>query len=269
METSVKDIARLIELEKRKAELEFKKKVFGEENPEQEQELQGYLQELKKNAEETGVKVLVPNKDELDRLSERLGSFSPEELRSAVSTRSGEAYEVLAERGEIIKENFKNRLEIAKLSVVTSMLSDEEKGGIEKVVRSGSLKQPIKVSTLEKEAREKLARFMRRCGIECSAKEDEILPGNGGFLKEIRLEMPDRTVWVSEEAKEQLDEILSKIKDINSKIQLKNAERYVKNFTEEEEKAFEMLQSEYLELLKKKDELLQSFNEEEKLLVRS
>ena len=51
---------------------------------------------------------------------------------------------------------------------------------------------------------------------------------------------------------------------VNSLIQLRNAERQIKVFDSREEDEFSALQRQYLELLKEQDELLREYNEEEK-----
>jgi len=81
--------------------------------------------------------------------------------------------------------------------------------------------------------------------------------------------MRSRNVWVSREIKEKLDSNMKRIEEINPEIQLRNAQRHIKVFNEEEEKLFASLQEEYLKLLKEQDELLSDFNEEEKLSVKA
>ncbi len=47
--------------------------------------------------------------------------------------------------------------------------------------------------------------------------------------------------------------------EMSKKIQLWNAQRQIKKFTEKEEQDFELLQKEYLEILKEKDSILEKF----------
>jgi uncharacterized membrane protein YgaE (UPF0421/DUF939 family) len=115
----------------------------------------------------------------------------------------------------------------------------------------------------------RLARFLRRCGIVCRAEGKDIRPAEEPDELEIRMEISNRLVWVSEAAKWQLEENLKRINDLNSHIQLKNAERQIKRFSDAEEEQFADLQRRYLELLKQQDELLREFNEEERLAVKA
>lgn len=261
-------MAKLIELNKRKAELEFKKEVYGEECEREMKEISG-LPDIIKKAEAAGVALIYPRQNKLEEMSGRLKEFSPQQIKESLAGKSGDAYGLLHERGIIVKQNYRNRLEIAKLCVIVSMLNTEEKQAVSGAVRAGAVAEKIAVSTLKEDALERLATFMRRCGVNCNAGEGGLLPSGSAEKKEVCMEMSNKKVWINEGMKDELDENLGKLRDVNSRIQLINAERYIKKFSDEEEKNFEELQNEYLNLLKKQDELLKDFNEEEKLSVKS
>jgi len=261
-------MAKLIELNKRKAELEFKKEVYGEECEAEMKEISA-LPGIIKKAEKAGVELIYPRQDKLEEMGERLKEFSPQQIKDGLAAKSGDAYGLLHERGIIVKENYRNRLEIAKLCVIVSMLNADEKNAVSRAVRTGAVAEAIAISTLKADAVERLATFMRRCGINCTAGEEGLKPSDSAEKKEVCMDMSNKKVWITEDMKDELDENLGKLKDVNSKIQLINAERYIKKFSDEEEKNFEELQNEYLNLLKKQDELLKDFNEEEKLSVKS
>jgi hypothetical protein len=262
-------MARLIELNKRRAGLEFKRSVFGEYVEDELRQLGLAITSISEKAKAAKAELLYPKQNKLDELSGKLEAVEPEQMKECLSSKSGEAYELLHQRGEIIKENFKNRLEIAKVLVILPMLKEEERKAVSESIRTGCVAGEIEISSLESDALDNLARFLSRCGIRCSVKEGKLMPADGSELEELRLEMSARNVWVTKEVKEKLDENLGKLKGVNSRIQLMNAERYVKKFTEEEERQFEELQSEYLRLLKEQDELLGDFNAEEKLSVKA
>jgi hypothetical protein len=266
MEVRVRDIERLIELNKRKAELEFQKSVFGVEGGDEMREVNSDILDLLKKTK--GIAITYPKQGKLDELGAKLRDFSAEQMKEALSSRSGDAYDLLQERGTIIKENYRNRLEVAKLSLTISMLSGDERKAVSDAIRSGRLGGSIKISSLNGSSLSNMARFLRRCGMPCDAKDGELVPAEG-VDAEVRLEMQDRHVWVSQDAKEKLDENLGMMKGLTQKIQLINAQRYVKDFNEDEEKEFEELQNEYLRLLKEQDELLREFNAEGKFSVKA
>ncbi len=224
--------------------------------------------ELAGRARAAAVELAIPNQDKLDALGQKLGSFPPLALREALKVKDGSAYEVLRERGLVVKKNHENRLEIAKLSVMIAKAAAPERAALLSAVRSGSIAGPMAVDSLDEEGVAKIARFMRRCGLLCEAVGKEIRPSDEAREKEVRLDISNRSVWVSEESRGKVEENLKRISVINATIQLRNAERQIKSFNEDEENSFAGLQKEYLELLKQQDEILREFNEEERLSFR-
>lgn len=266
MEITARDLARLIELNKKKAELEFKKTVYSEDNHSE-------LTIIGSNAAEIASKVgsmeiVYPNQRKLDELGRELEKVPAPEMKQAIKTRSGPAYKILCERGQIVKSNHENRFEIAKLCMLTNSMSIEERKAILDAVRCGAVAGPIKVESLSSEDRMKLSKFMQRCGMMCAIAADELVPKQAENGKEIKLEVSNRSVWVDESVKPRLEENMKKISQLNASIQLKNALRQVNHFNDEEEHSFATLQKEFLDLLKQQDELLKDFNEEEKVVLK-
>lgn len=213
------------------------------------------------------VDILIPDEKELKKLAEELKAFSGEQLRDAMKSRSGEAYEVLRERGEIVKRNNSNRFEIAKLSIAAAAIPEDGRKALADAIRSGRVDEALEPGVDEKTAAD-IAKFMRRCGIRCSPSGTAIECGeeNGGL--EVCLEICNKPVWINGNMKGKLEGTLQKIAELNPRIQLKNAERQIKRFNDEEERDFVSLQRNYLELIKERDELLRDFSEEEKRSVR-
>lgn len=214
------------------------------------------------------IELAIPNQGKLDELGKQLESFPPDAIREGLKVRDGKAYNVLRERGLIVKRNHENRLEIAKLSIAVAKASREERDALLAVIRSGSLGAGIALGSLDQKSVEAMARFMRRCGLPCVASGQSLSPSPEAGEKEIRLDFSNRTVWVKEEAKPLLEDNLKRMHTINATIQLRNAERQIKSFSDDEESRFAVLQKEYLDLLKQQDEILRDFNEEEKISVK-
>jgi hypothetical protein len=131
-------------------------------------------------------------------------------------------------------------------------------------VRSGSLTGTVQLIFTEEPLVGSIARYLRRCGIGCAAAGRTIV-AEGQAPQEVRMELASRNVWVSQQVKAQLEDNLRSINALTAGIQLKNAERQIKQFSEQEESEFVSLQRQYLDLLKRQDELLKEFNEEENL----
>ncbi|MBI5046707.1 hypothetical protein HZC07_03165 [Candidatus Micrarchaeota archaeon] len=176
-------------------------------------------------------------------------------------------YELLQEKGKIIKTNFENRMDIAKLSVVAAKLSLVERKQIAEAVRSGRLTGDLEITSIVEEDRKKLGCFMNRCGVSCKIIGTVIKPSEEK-IDEVRVDLPNRVVWVNSESNKLLNENLDQMKGITVKIQLQNAVRQIKTFDDKEEKEFVELQQQYLDLLKKQDEILKDFYEEEKMSVK-
>ena len=268
MEITAKDLSRLIELNKKRAELEFKKSVLGEEDPSLRHIISNQA-ELASKAKAASIELVMPNQNALDSLGKQLESFPPDSIREGLKVRDGKAYQVLRERGLIVMKNHMNRLEIAKLSVAIAKAAGPEREAVIAAVRSGSLSSPIALESLDEQGVKGIARFLRRCGLCCVSSGRQISPSPEPTEKEVRLDVSNRSVWVSESAKGELEKNLERIKAINATIQLRNAERQIKAFSEDEESRFASLQKEYLDLLKQQDEILREFNEEERISVKT
>ncbi|MFN7991129.1 MAG: hypothetical protein U0R44_03135 [Candidatus Micrarchaeia archaeon] len=268
MEITAREISRLLELNKKRAEFEFKRRVYGTEDAESKAVSQN-ASEISSKISAAGIEIMIPCLKKLDELGKTLDEFPPDSVREAMKVRDGRVYEILRERGFIVKRNFENRLEIAKISILASGLGAKERQELSAAVSSGALAGPIGLSPLDENAANSLARCLRRCGISCESVSGELRAAEQEGAREVRLEVSNRQVWISEEGKKLLEENLKKIHAINTVIQLRNAERQIRTFSDEEEAGFAGLQKEYLDLLKQQDEILRQFNDEEKLSLKT
>lgn len=216
------------------------------------------VKEASSKARSAGVEIVYPNQDRLDGLMGTLKDFTPEQIKEAVSSRSGEAYPLLSERASIAGANHQNSLEIAKLAIVLSKMDEVEGKRLAKAVRSGSFEEPLKVGSLKEGERQKLSRFLCRLGIVCSLDGAELLP-----LKPAQSEVPmtveNKRVWVDQETSKRLEDNLKSMEQLGSELQVRNAKRHIMDFSEEEEKRYTSLQAEYLGLLKEQDKLLSGY----------
>ncbi len=265
MEISARDLARLIELKKKKAELEFQKSVLGAHVEGELAAVSSSASELDAKARAAGVELVFPDQAGLDALGTALASFPPDALREGLKVRDGKAFQTLKERGMIVKRKFGDRFEIAKASVLMARMEAQERSTLAGAVASGAVNAPLSISSLPEEDRRRLARFLRRCGIRCVIAGAELRPCDEAVEREVRLELQNRSVWVSETSKPHLEDNIRRMTDLNARIQLKNALRQVSRFSDDEEKDFAALQKEYLDLLKRQDELLKDYQDEDKL----
>ena len=223
--------------------------------------------ELMAKAKSCKIELVYPNQRKLDALAKVLSGFTREEIKGAIKTKQGKAYEILMERGAIIKANYENRFEIAKLCLIAAKMNNDEKKALLDVIAAGCLAKALKIESLDDAQKKKLAQIMKRCGLGLADFEKEYLPTHS-IEQEIKIEVSNRSVWVNPKALIEIQENLKKISEINAKIQLKNAERQIRIFGDEEEGHFNTLQKDYLGLLKKQDEILKGYWEEEKISVK-
>lgn len=263
----MRELAKLLELNKKRAELEFRKTVLGAECDAELQSVGREADALAAGASRAGIEILVPQEGLLDEFGERLKEFPPERMRDSLRTRSGEAYGVLSQRGEIVKRNHGNRFEIAKLSIAAARIPVEERKKLAEAIRAGRIDEELELGIDEKGSAD-IAKFMSRCSIACKASGSSLEPAGEGDIQEVRIEICNKPVWISGQAKGRLEGTLQKIAQLNPRIQLKNAERQIKVFNDEEEKDFVSLQRNYLELIKERDELLREYSDEENLSVK-
>jgi hypothetical protein len=256
-----------MELNKKRAELEFKSSVLGIDCSTELRSITANADEIAAKAKAARIDIILPNEKRLQELSAALSAFSPQQLKEAMLGRSGQAYELLQQRGTIIKQNHENRSEVAKLSIALSRMPSHDRDIAAAVVRSGTLSGTVQLIFTDDTLVGDIARYLRRCGICCTASERNLV-AEGQASQEVRMELSNRNVWVSEAVKAQLEENLRRIHSLTAGIQLKNAERQIKQFSEHEEDEFVSLQRQYLDLLKQQDELLKEFNEEEILPVK-
>jgi hypothetical protein len=269
MEMNARELSRLLELNKKKAELEFQRSVLGMKPDSDLSRVSSSVAELSAKARSAGIEVVYPEQKRLDELAKEVDEFPTDALREGLKIKDGKAYQVLKDRGMIIKRNFQNRSEIAKLLILASKMGNEEKGSLLGVIASGALAERLTASSIPEEERKRLARVLRRCGILCQVDGEGLEPVLEGVVeKELILEMSNRSVWVTEEAKPVLEANLKRIGALNAKIQLKNAERQVKLFSQAEEDDFATMQMEYLDLLKQQDGILKDYLEEDKISAK-
>jgi len=225
------------------------------------------INELASNIDKAGVKFRLIEQEKISDINSKLSNFSASDQVSALTSREGEVYELLKERGMLLKKNYENRENLAKLILLVSNIVDLDlRYKLVEAIEKGSIKEGISLSSYENS--KKLIRFFNRVGIPASLSEDKTLCSSPSTLKEIPFVISNKKVWVAAEAADRLSQNLSNLEKISPQLQWKNAQRQIKELTEEEEKEFMDLQRKYLDLLKEQDEILKDFNEEEKLTVK-
>lgn len=262
------DISKLIELNKEKAELQFKL-LYALANTnsvskETAVELESSIAKVsashsfilsKLNA--AGISFALPNENTINELSVQVNGFNPNDIIAAVKTKSGPTYELMGKRAVLVKKNYESRENIGKMLLLIANIGKKNKelsGKLLEAVKSGG--NPLlasDISLLTPKELHHLGNLFHRVGLSFPDHK----------TVEVPIPMNHRVVWIDQKSSTDLLSNFDKIKSLSTKIQLRNAERQVKVFDDNEEKEFVELQHEYLKLLKEQDSILKSFNEEE------
>jgi hypothetical protein len=256
----IKEVANLIELQKRKGTLELKKSIGGECEDEL-KSVNEILSSALSKASSSGIDIVVPRQGRIEDIESLLKSMPPQDVKAALERREGEAYELLSERANIAASNSQNKYEIAKLLVTLSKMDDVERANIVSAIKNAKVDAPLKVGSLKDDERLRLVKLLFRCGIACALEDAEIKEGEPQE-KEVPLTVENKRVWVDAQTSRQLEENLKKMEVLGSELQVRNAKRHVMTFSEEEEQKYASLQADYLDLLKQQDELLKDYNAE-------
>ena len=268
------DIVKSIELNKQRAELDFKVK-FSVQNESLKSELKKIETQIAVIADKFikgGLRVALPKENQLNNFNSELKKFKDSEILEALKLKQGKIYDLLLARGVIIKENFDNKHNVAKINILLSKFPVTIRTKLLEALREGKLSFDVSLDVDEKSML-LLAKLFNRLGVQVFVN-GKLLSGPSGqpldknvTYTETSIILGNKCVWVAADIADNLIELNNKIRQISTKIQLRNAERQVKIFNENEEQEFVQLQSEYLSLLKNQDALLEDFYSEERELV--
>lgn len=263
----------LLELNKKKAELEFRKTLLqksgttGEKLEEVHEKLERakeHASAMEKKLKEGGVDIIQPFGRKIAEFNSELKQLPTDEIINAMKTKTGDTYRLLAERGEIIKSNYGNRANIAKISILVADLDGERKIRLFEALWRGGISERISLTDWKNEKARMLAKLISRTGVKAGITDGHI-SGDAKGEGDVSLQLSNRKVWVSSSVSEQLTRNLERIKEINPKIQLKTAEKQIRILSDDEEEEFVSLQGEYLKLLKEQDALLKEYEDEESI----
>jgi hypothetical protein len=265
---TLKDVVNFLELGKKRAELSFRIEISKDEDKAQYSEKLKSIQEgldvLSERLEKAGITIPTPFESRIASLNESLSEVSATQIHDAMKNREGELFQKLAQRGAITKKNFENRENIAKLSLLLPKIEKDVREKILDSIKHGSIQDAIPMLNTNQNISSKIAAILGRIGLKCRIEEGSLIASQEA--NEVEVEVQNKKVWVAHGLHEKLNKNKESLYNISSKIQLKNAVRQIKQFTEEEEKEFAAMQNEYLKLLKEQDELLKDFLDEEKIM---
>ena len=268
VELTIKELARLIELRRKRLELIAEQKS-GLDRDSEIKAIELNALAIENKVDELSVAIVTPNGKKLDELTAKLKALPTDQIKEAMKIRDGSVYHLLKERSDIIKANYENRLEISKISITCSMIGSGKRELIYEAIQNGTIINPIDMTTITDQSKVLLiVKAMNRCGIVCKLADGMIIIHENPEQTEKTADHSGNKIWISNDLKPKFDENSDLIRQLNVKIQLKNAESQIRQFGEIEQKEFDDLQMKYLELIKQKDEILKNYEEECNISVR-
>ena len=265
----VNEIARLIELNKRRAELEFKKAYLQKKPGANEQASSALETELAKATTQAyelesyvttkGLVIFYPNAMEISAANSELSKFSPEQIYDALRSKNGEVYALLEKKGRLVKGNLENRWEIAELMEFANTLPGKVRDEVTEKVQAGKIGE-MDVSILKEAERTRLFKLLNRAGIRCVMHDHRFATEstNPSQVKweESGVAIGSRRIWVQAGKEEEVMKLGQELADIEKGIQIMNAERQIRKFSLDEETKFVELQKRLLEAIKARESML-------------
>ncbi|MEM3422553.1 MAG: hypothetical protein QXF35_02460 [Candidatus Bilamarchaeaceae archaeon] len=183
--------------------------------------------------------------------TENLSVVPPEEKAIAIEKKEGPIFDIIKNRLKILKKNLEMRNELASIyHILLSMKDENLRKDITDAIRSQKpLSRTIECSD---EKTKHLVRLLSRFGLY--------------NINEKKYVVSREVIWLEGEEAKRMDGILAELARLEPELQWKNAQRQIKNFTEDEEKEFAEVQKKYLELLNLRDEIIAEYKKKEEAL---
>ncbi|MCX6768408.1 MAG: hypothetical protein NTY83_01015 [Candidatus Micrarchaeota archaeon] len=261
-----RDIGALIEVRKKVAELTFKKGRLqrsgegGRDLKEIEDEL-NRLGERKAALERKtdGIEIFMPFQKRLEELRVQISTHDDEDVAAAMRAKDGELYQMLKEKGAILKKNMEARNEIGKIILMMQTAYPALRARIVEAVKEGKAPEMEVAELAGKEG--KIVASLNRIGIGCRLKEGKIAPSEEPW-NEAKVLLNNAHIWIPRESLDKFVQNEAEMELVGIKLQVKNAEKQVKTFDESEMKVFKDLQTKYIDLLKARKDITDVYEKE-------
>lgn len=262
-------VGAIIEARKKYAELVFKKGFVERNSPdskdlleEVERELgeaKAKLSALEERASASNVEIVIPCKSRLDQLEAEISQKEPKEIDEALKAKEGALFTLLSEKGAIIRSNVEHRLEIGKLAFLLPQFPQEQRSKLKEMVEAGKAEE-MAIPNNENKSK-MLVAVLNRVGLGCRLEAGTLTPTQEEW-EEGKVQMNNEYIWLDKTKLPAFAQNEKSINEISTKLQVKNAERQVRDFGEEEMNEFNDLQNTYLTLLNMRKDLAQEYENE-------
>lgn len=260
---TAREIGAYIELKKRVAEEEYRlnyiKNTAGDHSTlisdiEQElRESKAKIKLIEGKMESRKVVLALPNQQKIEEYTELISRLPKDEVQAAIKSKTGDAYAYLSERGKLIKRNIETKNEIGKLNILMANASPEARECVREALIKGEPGE--REANLGDEHGEKIVRLLNRVGIRCKYSEGKLVK-SAEELGESRVVANNEYFWIPSGKLGPFTENEKLLATVSVKLQVKNAEMQAITFNEEQQKEFQELQTQYLDLLKSRKEII-------------
>ncbi|MFA5106056.1 MAG: hypothetical protein WC506_03790 [Candidatus Micrarchaeia archaeon] len=198
---------------------------------------------------------LVPRREEIDSLNAEIEKYQIADIDTAISSRQGALFELLRKRSEITKANYELRDDICRLTILINSIPLEDAESVKAYVE-GESPSEISLEGISEEKQQNLLTLLNRLGKPSNIQKGKILPSLGMSCESVFIDGKKAHLPVEKLAK--YKEIESEISKLSVKIQVQNAQRQIRTFSQEEASEYSGMQQRFAELLNSKKELLDS-----------
>lgn len=217
---------------------------------------------------------VMPNRKEIGEFNAKINQYSRVELDNAVKSKFGEPYELMKRRAMLVKNNYERRDDIARLTILLNSIPRKDAESLCALIEEGT-GDDSDVSFLPKEKQQELVNLSSRLGRDCcvfagsfsidkkKADRSEIKP-----VQVVPRTVGGKVAWVEASKAAEFDANEKALAGLLSKLQATGAEKQARQLSEEENTAFEKLQSEYLEAKDKRMKLSQGSGLDERVEVK-
>lgn len=260
---TAREIGAYIELKKRVAEEEYRlnyiKSIAGDHSTlisdiEQElRESKAKIKLIEGKMESRKMVLTLPNQQKIEEYTELISRLPKDEVQAAIKNKAGDAYAYLSERGKLMKRNLETKNEIGKLNILMANVSPEARECIREALVKGE--PGGREAAFDDENGKKIVKLLNRVGIRCKYSEGKLVK-SADELGENRVVANNEYFWIPSDKLGPFTENEKLLATVSVRLQVKNAEMQAITFNEEQQKEFQELQTQYLDLLKSRKEII-------------
>ena len=206
---------------------------------------------------------LVPNRKEIEEFTSKINQYARGELDLAIREKKGDAYELMKRRAALVKNNYERREDVARLTILLNSFPRKDGEALRGMVEEGS-GADADVSFIPHDRQQELVNLTSRLGRpSCVYAGSFSLDKKKAELAELkaaneveRTITGGRKVWVDDSKLIEFDENEKRIAQLLGRIQSKGAEKTARALSDEESVSFDKSQTEYLEALNRRGQLV-------------